>query len=92
MLNHVLLDKIPGLYQQLFMIYGRFSALLYKHNCLTYIHCINMSSKSLDTQAFNCHDHSWVVRFIDVYLFYFIYCYLYSAFSIVQCSNALYRL
>ena len=28
----------------------------------------------------------------SIYLFIFIYCHLYSAFSIVQCSNALYRL
>ena len=31
-----------------------------------------------------------VTRIIFIYLF--IYCHLYSAFSIVQCSNALYRL
>ena len=34
-----------------------------------------------------CH---WMGEFIFIYLF--IYCHLYSAFSIVQCSNALYRL
>ena len=28
----------------------------------------------------------------SVFIYLFIYCHLYSAFSIVQCSNALYRL
>ena len=27
-----------------------------------------------------------------LFIYLFIYCHLYSAFSIVQCSNALYRL
>ena len=31
--------------------------------------------------------HTW-----DYFIYLFIYCHLYSAFSIVQCSNALYRL
>ena len=29
---------------------------------------------------------------IDLFIYLFIYCHLYSAFSKVQCSNALYRL
>ena len=29
---------------------------------------------------------------IYLFIYLFIYCHLYSAFSIVQCSNALYRL
>ena len=37
--------------------------------------------------------YAYLVLFTPpIYLFYFIYCHLYSAFSIVQCSNALYRL
>ena len=32
------------------------------------------------------------ILYIYVYSYLFIYCHLYSAFSIVQCSNALYRL
>ena len=31
-------------------------------------------------------------KFVDLFIYLFIYCHLYSAFSIVQCSNALYRL
>ena len=37
-----------------------------------------------------CHRRS--VKTIGQYFFFFIYCHLYSALSIVQCSNALYRL
>ena len=38
------------------------------------------------------HNYPTDYIFITFYLFLFIYCHLYSAFSIVQCSNALYRL
>ena len=33
-----------------------------------------------------------VIGIQDLFIYLFIYCHLYSAFSIVQCSNALYRL
>ena len=32
------------------------------------------------------------VSIMTIFIYLFIYCHLYSAFSIVQCSNALYRL
>ena len=32
------------------------------------------------------------VNSLNLFIYLFIYCHLYSAFSIVQCSNALYRL
>ena len=41
----------------------------------------------------NDHVATWKVSpSSNLFIYLFIYCHLYSAFSIVQCSNALYRL
>ena len=46
-------------------------------------------SRIIDYDDWGVH-HNWLRHILFIYLF--IYCHLYSAFSIVQCPNALYRL
>ena len=45
-----------------------------------------------DSRGFGCVGVRWCQWYVHIHIYLFIYSHLYSTFSIVQCSNALYRL
>ena len=70
-------------------IYGGYWFLMRDIRRFMY-HCTFVGKFSMSW--WNCGlDVTLMPQYLFIYLL-FIYCHLYSAFSIVQCSNALYRL
>ena len=98
--HHCLFDHLPMICYNSFYIIDKCTAATGRQMCCHRTLYRQCGQKSL--KAFNVCPrweniyiyiiYIYIYIYIFIFIYLFIYCHLYSAFSIVQCSNALYRL